>query len=215
MPYSVINGSVPGAGTDYIYEYIKQYGLALKPDLILVGIYTNDFLDNKIGHKNKYTIIDSVKWRSKNYNKVLDNKNFIKNSFTYKFLFSRMREIKRKLWIMMNYKEQADVENIRLTNKIIQNLKNLCLKNNVDIQFIFVPSRYDVMLKNKSNYTLTRTYANFELVKSYLKILDIDYIDPYNLLFGMDAYYKEGHLNSIGHDIIANKLFKNLKNIYK
>ena len=35
--YNVINASIPGAGTDYLYAYLKHYGIRLDADYLVVG----------------------------------------------------------------------------------------------------------------------------------------------------------------------------------
>ncbi len=45
LPVEVINAGVPAWWTDAYYLYLKEYGLALEPDLILLGLFMGNDID--------------------------------------------------------------------------------------------------------------------------------------------------------------------------
>lgn len=44
-PVQVLNAGVPGYTVEDELEYLREKGLALQPDLVVLGIYTNDIMD--------------------------------------------------------------------------------------------------------------------------------------------------------------------------
>ena len=46
--FQVLKAGVPGYGTDQELLYLKNEGIKLKPDMILLHFYTNDFDDNMV-----------------------------------------------------------------------------------------------------------------------------------------------------------------------
>jgi lysophospholipase L1-like esterase len=56
-PIQVINGGVPGYNTEQELALLEQYGLSLKPDLVMLGFYVgNDIQDNY--HNPRLRVID-------------------------------------------------------------------------------------------------------------------------------------------------------------
>jgi hypothetical protein len=53
-----INGGVNGYGTEAELELLRKVGPAVQPDLVLVGFYTNDYMDNFFGAQGFYTVRD-------------------------------------------------------------------------------------------------------------------------------------------------------------
>jgi lysophospholipase L1-like esterase len=44
--WEIVNAAVPGYGTDQIYLYLREKGIAYRPDVILLLFYYNDFVAN-------------------------------------------------------------------------------------------------------------------------------------------------------------------------
>jgi len=215
--YNVVNAGIAGAGTDYIKSYIKHYGLELNPDYIIIGFYVNDLFDNIIGAKNKYTIINNMKYRSDNYhnadkerskNAIIKSK-FIKGTETYKLIWPRLRELKIKLKILFKIKNDPNIKGVRITKNIIKEIHDLTSKYSIPILFLFIPGKNDLDFADIYTYYLTKTYADYKPIQDYLNELGIKYLDVYEPLElnNNSTYLKDGHLNKIGHDVIARELF--------
>jgi lysophospholipase L1-like esterase len=51
-----VNGGVNGYGTESELALLRAIGDDVRPDLVLVGFFANDYTDNLIGAKNTYTV---------------------------------------------------------------------------------------------------------------------------------------------------------------
>ena len=76
---------------------------------------------------------------------------------------------------------------------------------------LFIPQRYDLelVIKNKSNYGkfLFKLSKNINIID--LTTTFLDYKDS-NILYLEDNY--AGHLSKIGYEVVANTIYKFLKN---
>ena len=52
--WEVINTSVSGYGTDQQYLYLKERGIAYRPDVVLLLFYANDFANNNAAEQYSY-----------------------------------------------------------------------------------------------------------------------------------------------------------------
>jgi lysophospholipase L1-like esterase len=53
-----VNGGVNGYGTESALALLREIGDTVKPDLVLLGFFANDYTDNLIGARNTYTVRD-------------------------------------------------------------------------------------------------------------------------------------------------------------
>ncbi len=53
-----INGGVNGYGTDAALAQLRRVGPEVQPDLILLGFYSNDYIENHLGTRNRYSVRD-------------------------------------------------------------------------------------------------------------------------------------------------------------
>ncbi len=59
-PVEVINAGVPAWWTDAYYLYLKEYGLALEPDLILLGLFMGNDIDGPDARSALWSRVDAA-----------------------------------------------------------------------------------------------------------------------------------------------------------
>lgn len=102
--YEVINAGVIGYGTDAEFYYLEEWGFKLKPDLVIVGFYIqNDIEDVMIGALNEYTVKDGYLFDLYKHNKREKKKNFLKkHSRAYEFIMDRVDNLLTKIGVKKN-----------------------------------------------------------------------------------------------------------------
>ena len=120
--FEVINGGAPGYSTHQELILLKEAGLALEPDLVLVGFYPfNDLRDNQLPI-NRYALAYGYLYDEKGYNVVLQNeksglpipfKGYLWAHFNaYRFLADRYHKLKSS-WTYAPLSDVGDREKER------------------------------------------------------------------------------------------------------
>ncbi|MBZ0267929.1 hypothetical protein K8I85_07225 [bacterium] len=56
LDVQAVNGGVNGYGTESALALLREIGDTVRPDLVLLGFFANDYTDNLIGARNTYTV---------------------------------------------------------------------------------------------------------------------------------------------------------------
>jgi len=227
----VINAGVSGAGTDYELEYLKHYGLKLRPDHILVFFFHKDFAGNLIGFRNLFYVKDGVRhyynpvWQGWASRVVITRDRFYERSDIVKriLLFKEGLTYKRPAFP----KRRKKVPNVNrktaaATEKIFDELKELVRRRNLKLSVIYIPADGFVFLTPEDFLQHTPQGAQVRDLFEYFQKNDIRYLDLHKVFSAMPdgqkkkLYYRyDQHLTAFGHKITAQALEKFLLENYR
>jgi len=95
-PIESINGGVNGYGTDAALALLRRVGSEVEPDLILLGFYSNDYIENFLGTRKRYGVSDGYLFdelASKNLQENL----LARESHLYRLLAKAQQQIRGML----------------------------------------------------------------------------------------------------------------------
>ena len=209
----VINGGIPGYTTFQEFEFLKIYGLDMKPDLVILGFALNDLY--KYFHKptkNKILGLDP----SRNLNRFdVDTYpgSLLSQSYLAHMTVWALDLILKKIigfpYFTFNYRSDTYTAwkdyAWRKESELIDEMNELLKKKG--IKFVIVSFPLSEQLNDK-NLQLNREYVLFpqkklkELCNSY-KIPYLDLTDAIYRNGGTRLYNDYFHLNLRGNDIVA------------
>lgn len=205
--YSVYNFAVPGHTTFQYYSVFKHYAKHFKPDIIILGLYSNDL--RSVGYDCKYDL-DLI--RKNSY--LIDNTRFFlhSNSILYQIINYKLS----KLNCLPNNKKDKAHYDIFFFERSLQLINDYSKKNDIPFYVVLLPTPIN-----------NRTLERLELYNGMLNFLNknnISYIDiasDYPNVSGND--YRTGifmeddgtiddHPSTYGHKLITESIFNNIKN---
>lgn len=222
--YEIINSGVRGYSINQEVAFLKEKGLGLSPDIVIIFFFINDIFQediNKIysrslsrssGKKEYYFDLKKVNWTKWKIYQILRKSRF------GMFLWDKIK--------ILRYKNVINCETKLLLGDLDEGLKKEIL-NSEDVirefaqlmkQYIFegIIAIIPPIIQIKEDF-YNEKYQS--IVKQWGKKYNIKTID---LLPGFKKYYKkykkvpivpyDGHYNSTGHRIIAEETFEFLKN---
>jgi len=166
--FQVINaGFAAGYSPDTYYLYLKEVGLKLRPDLILVGFSIGNDLDHNESDENRWVKVDEdglplkienryviwedgVRYGAGKYKSILYKIPILRNSHLFHGVLSRLKKLKRwrnpgptkkfNKWIYRkNYLERTN-EIVRKTNKLLLAMSGLAKDNRIPIVIVMIPA---------------------------------------------------------------------------
>lgn len=193
----VLNAGVSGYTLKDELEYLEEKGLALKPDLIILGVYENDLNDYASIRRDIFSRKVN-KEKVKKYSFLLD---LAKRSSFLNFLekIARTRVIQINV---ENFNREVANNSSELLEEYIQDLDkylDLITRNNVKTIFLFFPNFNQVKQENNSSLEKIREkiknkYPVVDLLPIFKKESNPEslYLVPFN-----------GHLSSYGNEVVA------------
>lgn len=167
----VINAGLPGAGVGYYYLFLKNQGIALEPDIIVVGFYMlNDIPENALF--SKWEGIDEKGLPLKTVSSLdfIDSSGkLLPRSVPLKFKIPYLRNLNLFAFLMDRFHHEHDWEktNVVVTNPVINpetclykeechdlddakdrvkklfiGIKNLAEKNNSKLMVVSIPAEF-------------------------------------------------------------------------
>ena len=219
---SVLNLGYGGNGPLIEYATLREYLSSNVKKVIWIYFEGNDLndLNNEIKNKilNSYMSNSNYTQNLKNKQDELDNiiKKIIQKDYRQKFKFIKLTEV-RKMINKIIFKKQSNLKNKNMIHeenneikKILKLAKNLTIKNNSEIYFVYLPS-----------YLRYRNGANFnrDLVKTIVNELGIKFIDIHENVFKKEddpmklfPFSLNGHYNKYGYKKVAESIYKLTKN---
>lgn len=82
-----VNGGVNGYGTESELALLRGIGDTVKPDLVLLGFFANDYTDNLIGARNTYTVRDGYLFDQFSH-EVMQESFLMRESHLYRLLMT-------------------------------------------------------------------------------------------------------------------------------
>lgn len=235
----VINaGYASGYSMDTEYVYLKNHGLKLRPDAVILGFFIgNDVADINanewdIDDKGEIKKVKSNTYYIDDYNRLrvsgLEmswyydyNIYLTRNSHAYTFFKNRLKHIKESFetadnTIYNNEYDERMKNNINKTRELIIKMNNLTNENNASLLVLFIPSKeqvYGAKIYDKNRNLLDLERINIEFLdfftKNNIKVL---YLLPYMRDEKGIFFNVDPHWNKNGHELAASIIFESLIN---
>lgn len=208
----VINGGHGGATINFEYELLRQKGLALKPDIVLIAFYRNDVEDyfSDSQHRKIYTSV------------AIPFKKYLRKTATYNILMKMNLYVLAKR-IGRNIKNAQSISDSKedfynpsligqyqeMWQQYLRKLKDtieLCKENNIEPTLLIIPDEFQV----KNAYLASTPQT---ILKEFALQNNIIVIDPLEILrkrsiLGIKDYIPiDSHLNTEGHKIISELIY--------
>ena len=206
----VINAGVNAWSYPQMFVYFRDYGLAFKPDVVILGEAN---LWTEFSEKNSPEFVRQMMWRVR-------LKNFVRHFAIYHYVIEvklkSLYKSERTKFIPVDpnqdplFKAEQQKDPDALFRSAMENLCRLARTNGVKPVLLFLPSLDDLNSTNISSVLKEK-----RLVHSELNMPLVD-LTPELLPRGKALYLEADpvHLNAAGNEIIAGKLFETLTNLY-
>jgi hypothetical protein len=205
----VINAGVNAWSYPQMFVYFRDYGLAFKPDVVVLGEAN---LWTEFSEKNSPEFVKKFMWRVR-------LKNFLRHFAIYHYVIEvklkSFYERERTRFIPVDpnqdplFKAEQQNDPDALFRSAMENLCRLAQTNGAKPVLLFLPSLDDLNSTNTSAVLKEKRVVHTEL---NVPLVDLT---P-ELLPRWKALYLEAdpvHLNAAGNEIIAGKLFNTLTNL--
>lgn len=238
--FQVLKAGVPGYGTDQELLYLKNEGIKLKPDMVLLHFYTNDFDDNMVsGERGANEKGQLVTKREKKQNVLVTVRNFLFNYLHSYRLMERtaVNIIGPKLGSLVggdtiyNTNELSNVyekiysdaalAKVGKTFELIEEMDQFARENNVPLVVILIPAKFQVYANLQEDIMKENQHMQYDFEKpnkmftAWAGKRNIPVID---LLPGFKAHDQNKdlywtlnpHWNKAGNQKAAELLYKDL-----
>ncbi|MDD2688646.1 MAG: SGNH/GDSL hydrolase family protein [Candidatus Omnitrophica bacterium] len=211
----VINAGTGGYNTWQELELIKQKGLSVEPDLIIVEICLNDYIHNKPNLRKNWFNIISVNYRESSEARYF---NFLyQKSDLYKFLYDflakfRLNTLDKKdfLAYVKNYNFNINENEFREWIKPLSEINTVAKAHNIKLIFVIFPlqnqvvNKHDVSCDKLSNFFKENGIYYIDLIKDF----------KYQISLGKILFKERDilHPNSEGHKVCANVIANYIEN---
>ncbi len=205
----VINAGVNAWSYPQMFVYFRDYGLAFKPDVVILGEAN---LWTQFSENNSPEFVRQIMWRVR-------LKNFLRHFAIYHYVIEvklkGLYERERTKFIPVDpnqdplFKAEQQKDPDALFRSAMENLCRLAQTNGVKPVLLFLPSLNDLSSTNTPSVLKAKRLIHREL---NVPLVDVT---P-ELLPRAKALYLDAdpvHLNADGNEIIAEKLFETLTNL--
>ena len=237
--FQVLKAGVPGYGTDQELLYLKNEGIKLKPDMILLHFYTNDFDDNIVsGERGANEKGQLVMKREKKQNLLVTVRNFLFNHLHSYRLMERtaVNLVGPTLGSLVggdtiyNTNEISNVYEttysdaallkIGKTFELIEEMNQFAQENDLPFIVVLIPAKFQVyadlqedIRKENQNTQYDFEKPNKMLVawttKRYITVIDL--LPEFKTHQNEDLYWTlNPHWNKAGNQKAAELLYENL-----
>lgn len=200
--FEVINTALGNYNTQMEYEFLKEKGLKLNPDMVIVGFYPNDpELTVKFDEKSISTFIK-------------------RHSYIYAFFWDRIVKLKTRIELARNKRSytgyvhnlyRSDFEGRKIMEISLNGIIDLSKQNSITPVVVILPQFFG----NFENYEFKEVYPTVSSITSRKNALTIDIL-PYfknNSVKDVIVSFEDAHPNKLGHSIIAKAIYDNIYNI--
>lgn len=161
--FQILKAGVPGYGTDQELLYLKSEGIKLKPEMIMLYFYTNDFDDNMVSSEREANEKGQlVVKKAKKQNPLVSCRNFLFNYLHSYRLMERtaVNLIGPKLGSLVGgdsiyntneisnvyeekYSDEALVK-VSKTFELIEEMENFTQENDISLVVVLIPAKFQV-----------------------------------------------------------------------
>ncbi len=222
--YDVINaGYAAGRSIDTYYVFLKKYLKTIKPSIVVVNFYNNDFKDvqahtwhgrdensmpEKITDEKRIMIKGGVLYTPRKINHYLPLKLMAKilgNSHLYAFFYERvrMRPEVRNFEDRKIYKLKYDYQDDKRWHTSIEAAIKLCMEHGVKLIFHQIPYKNQKELQSQN-----------KIVSSLAKKYHVNEILNFSDESKSEYYLVDGHWNQLGHNLAAKLIYNEIVENY-
>ena len=219
LPEIVVwNAAVAGEGTQQAIASFKAFAPVLRPNLVILGFYMNDFIDNlypvgsyvavrdsenRLFHTRQFRLdrwgnlsrseVDSISFRD---GKSIDRR---ANQFERQLGTTRLGTIVLRALDRLGSTLRTDVETLRRdkTREYLRELRNLAAQQNIKLLVLLIPSAKD----------LGAPGAMYQSAVQIVSELALSYMEPINLPLRSNDHVLPsgglGHWNNSGHQKVG------------
>ncbi len=229
LKFEAINAGIGAIGLQNEYSILIENGLKIKPDIVIIGFYLNDyemsdgikmikvpyFLQKSWTIQYIYKIISTIKYLliSKKNNPIsLRNKKNIKTQIERELenkYFENPNEFEKL--IIKNYSDWGSAwsENAwSVIEPMLLEIKRISCKNDFKLIVLCFPVKYQVELKCADNYPQNK-------LKVFCENNNINFIDILpdlkNISNKNQLFYDHCHLTPIGNKVVSDLIFNYLQ----
>jgi hypothetical protein len=230
--WQVINLGIAGYSSDQELLVLKESGLRYKPDIVLLGLFLDDILDNNVDYlerryfKPRFFINDKGKLLLVN-----DELPLIKNSsFFLSFLLQRWYVFRTKLrlakfgihpkygtWELDVFNRKFyDSGGYQITLRLIREFKRICDKHNVEFILMIIPHQNQLYNRGFLEDKGLDPDLPQQVITRFCKENNILYLDLLSLFRERPRdpriYFEHDlHWNTFGHELVAQEILNFLK----
>jgi lysophospholipase L1-like esterase len=179
-PVTVINAGTNSYGTAQELQFLKHYGIAMLPDLVIVAYYENDMSDN--GTQLEY--VDGFVQRDPM--RVLNHTSFVLEFVRNGWSGGHSRLDPAQLW--------------RITHEFLAQTRHVCGQHGVAYLLLQIPGRETTkwaLSPRERPVPFRRLDTPAETTIQIHSIIQA---------LGRSPYLPEHHFNRLGHELVADKL---------
>ncbi len=213
----VINAGIPGYTTYQELEFLKQYGLDMEPDVLVLGFVFNDVYYKYLHKPTSDNLLATDPEVTLQY---LDKHSFPDSLLAWSYLANLIQPRvayqlqKRSGQPTFPFEQRADFflawkpYGWNETKPLLSEMKTLAHNNSINFMVIIFPVSDQVNDTYRSKNLEYVLYPQARL-KGILEELEIPYLDLTDTLYqngGIALYEDYLHLNAQGNDVIANTL---------
>ena len=212
----VINAGIPGYTTYQEFEFLKIYGLDMKPDLLILGFVLNDL--HKYFHKpSKGKILELDPDRNLNRfdSETFPGSLFSRSHLAHLVTYAWDRIVKKlngvpyfsfdnRTDVYLGWKDYA----WRKESKLIEAMNDLLQKKGIKLVIVYFPVMDQI---DDRNLKLNRDYVLFpqKRLKEVCNSYGIPFFDLTEVIYkygGTGLFEDYFHLNTKGDDVVAREL---------
>ena len=236
-PIEVINAGVPAWWLDAYYLYLKEYGLKLQPDLVLLGLFIGNDIDGPDAQNATWLRVDtaglplqigSTTTRIENGHRVRVKRRtrwkipILRDSHVFQLLYTTQRNIRRtlkpKLKVPSLYQRTYSAQtqaSIKQVKKLIAAMVHLCEQRGVRFVVVLLPERGQVSATSQAAYEELDFERPQRLLAEFFTQQQIPYLDLLSILRKAEdpaaLYYRyDSHFTVEGNRMAGQEIAKYL-----
>ena len=198
--FEVINGGVIGYSIAQELEYLKSDGIKWNPDMIIVSHTFNE--GKRVNPSSPQELKDKVftSLRVKNFLRNIALYHYIvEHNFSHQYVQLAKRITEDKTWI--------DTTAFRLYQDNLQQIVDICQANKIKTVF-FITVTKNQILNDSTQYS--RHQNAMMTVADRNQLLRISAMDILRKNRSQELFVDGGHPNELGHQLIADEIYKTL-----
>lgn len=208
--YEVVNLGIHGYGTDQQYLKLIYEGLKYKPDIVILGGFSDDLPRNNLWFR------DYLKpYFTKEKEKLTLHNTHIESPERYLKRFN----LRTLNFLLSNYSLHInnDIANPNTGMSILKAISDTCKTHNIRFMILYLSQGSDYFLNNEYEELVAGTEW-----KTFCKKENVDFIHPYCAISEAIAvtnkpirHYFECHYSAEVHNAIGKKIAEHIKENYK
>lgn len=223
--WQVLNFGCNGHTILHELNFLKHYGLAYKPDVVLIGASLTDFdditeLDNSLRYMLKpgYNQLKALAYKTAMGNIVLNYRNAFRGRALIRNRRKRIKELDEQIsfnFIDQAYASQLKKPSLDIYFEKLEELVKLSAKHNFKIIFVFMPVRSSKPHELDISWASSSPKTKYHLGQFFDEINDrfnkqVIVVELMSKFTTDELFLKDGHLNPQGNKLAAEIIYENM-----